>query len=860
MSALLKRHFWKIAATLVFLLWASTEIVPLKDAPDFGQFLLERAEVKQLTLPAATPATGLNAPAAAPQTIALDTLVKEARDRAKADTSGRLTVFAALREIAHERRLDISEAFPSLNLGSSLKNPDKRTKLVLAELLRQSKGRIQFGLDLAGGVAVTLQVQPKEGDVAPEMLTKAIQIIHHRIDGLGVVEPQIRAVDKDRIEVQFPGSSNLDIAELVRPARLEFRLVHETSRGSLQPPPPETVPAGYEVLTAEDEDGNNPPTYFIVKRLPEMTGDTVERAYVVSDGIGGFQVSLGFNAKGSQQFADLTTANVNRLLAIVLDGKLNSAPNINEPIRGGTASISGRFDQREAFELASVLNNPLDVPLKVLDQTTVGPSLAEDAIASGKTATLIAIAAVAAFMLFVYNAGGVIALLSLAVNVLLILGAMAMLGATMTLPGLAGIVLTIGMAVDANILIFERIREELAEGKSLVSSNQSGFTKALTTILDAHLVQLIICAVMIKFGAGPIKGFGWTLCIGVLSTLFSVLITGHLLMEMALESGVLKRLVMRTVLKDFRLDFVKLGRPAIIGSSLLVVLGFGYALMQGNAVFGRDFKGGDEVVVQFQQSPGAAKIREAARTANLADIGVAPVGTKEGAEVFKLETAEGKGKDLLAALQTTFPASGLKLVGESHVGQIIGKEILWNALKAVGISMVVILLYIAFRFEFGFGVSAMFSIFHDILMTIGIFVLAGREFNAPMVAAILCIAGYSINETVVVFDRIREELKNNPTGRLKDVINEAIRKVFARTMKTSTTTFLASAALYLFGSGVLKDIAFTFCVGIITSTFSAIFVAAQIFYWYHKGDRKHVEAHADAAPVYEWTATSKAAE
>ncbi len=861
MSALLKRHSGKIAATFALMLWAVTEIIPLQDTPDFGQYVLEQAETRQITVAVVPPAPGVSATPAVTQTVTLDTLVKEARERVKADP--KLSLFVALRQLAHDRQLDLSRFYPGMKLGSSLKNVDKRSKLVLAELLHRSKGRIQFGLDLAGGVAVTLQVQPKVGgsaDATPEMLKKAIEIIDRRVNELGVVEPQIRAVGNNRIEVQFPGSSNFDIVEIVRPAHLEFRLVMEGSRGSLQMPPAEEVPAGYEVLAAEDEDGNNPPTYYIVKKLPEMNGDTVERAGVVSDGIGGFQVSLRFNDKGAKQFADLTTASVNRLLAIVLDGKLHSAPNINEPITGGTASISGKFDQREAFELASVLNNPLDVPLKVLDQTIVGPSLAKDAIASGVKATAIAVVAVAAFMLVVYTSGGVVALLSLAVNVLLILGAMAYLGATMTLPGLAGIVLTIGMAVDANILIFERIREELAEGKSLVSSNQGGFTKALTTILDAHLVQLIICAVMINFGTGPIKGFGWTLCIGVLSTLFSVLITGHLIMELAAESGALRRLVMLPLIKDWKLDFVKFGKPAFIASGLLVVVGFGFAVAQGNAVFGRDFKGGDEITVQFKQSPGAVKIREAAKAAGLADLGVTTATGADGGEVFKLETAEGKGQELLAALQKSFPASGAEKIGGSQVGAIMGNEILLNALKAVAISMAVILLYIAFRFEFGFGVGAMVSTLHDILMTIGVFVITGHQFNAPMVAAILCIAGYSINETVVVFDRIREELKLNPNGKLKDVINSAITKVFARTIKTATTTFLASAALYVFGTGVLKDIAFTFCVGIVTSTFSAIFVAAQIFYWYHKGDRKQVEAHADATPVYEWTATSKAAE
>jgi SecD/SecF fusion protein len=445
--------------------------------------------------------------------------------------------------------------------------------------------------------------------------------------------------------------------------------------------------------------------------------------------------------------------------------------------------------------------------------------------------------------------------------VLIILGIMASLGATMTLPGLAGIVLTMGMAVDANILIFERMREELAVGKSLATANQSGYIKALTTILDAHFVQLIICAIMIWLGTGPIKGFGVTLAIGVVATLFSVLVTAHLMMEMLIESNFLKKFTMRRMLKDLHVDWVKYGKPAFIGSWAVVILGIVVVFVKGEKIYGIDFAGGDVISVAFKQRVDTAGIRSAAEAGGVGEINPTYVSALGGGnEVLKVETAEGKSGVLLAALQKAYPNAGFEKVGEYRVGAAIGKEIEWNALLAVSVSMLTILLYIALRFEFGFGIGAMFSSLHDIFMTIGIFVLFGHQFSAPMVAAILCIAGYSINETVVVFDRIREELKLNPTGSLRDVVNSAINKVFARTIMTATTTFLAALALYVFGGGVLRDISFTFLVGIVTSTFSAIFIAAQVFYWWHKGDRKHVEAHADVAPKYEWTGSSKASE
>jgi SecD/SecF fusion protein len=417
------------------------------------------------------------------------------------------------------------------------------------------------------------------------------------------------------------------------------------------------------------------------------------------------------------------------------------------------------------------------------------------------------------------------------------------------------------MAVDANILIFERMREELALGKSLSSANQGGFVKALTTILDAHFVQLIICGIMIWLGTGPIKGFGFTLLIGVLSTLFSVLITGHLLMELIIDSGFVKKITMRRMLGDLNVDFIKFGKPAAIGSVALVVISIAYVFYQGDKIYGIDFAGGDQITAKFAQKIDTSKIREVATANGIGEVSpsyVSDLGS--GKEQLKLETAYGKSGALFTALQKAYPAANLEKVGESQIGATIGKEIRWNAILAVGVSMLVILVYIAFRFEFGFGIGAMASTLHDILMNIGIFVLFGHQFSAPMVAAILCVAGYSINETVVVFDRIREELKLNPTGLLKDVINSAIKKVFARTIMTATTTFLAALALFLFGGGQLHDIAFTFLVGIVTSTFSAIFIAAQVFYWWHKGDRKHVEAHKDIAPKYEWAGSSRASE
>ena len=733
---------------------------------------------------------------------------------------------------------------------------------------------MQLGLDLNGGVAVTLEVDPKVTQRDPadvrEKLAKAVEIISARVNSLGVAEPIVRPVGDNRIEVELPSittKDNPDIVDSVKaPARLEFRVVNSSVSPSSVAPG--EIPPGYELLTLEDERGaQSISEELFIKRIPEATGDIIAKAFPHSDMYGKPEILMQFTSEGRKKFAAMTRqiADEGRRsgrtgrLAIVLDGKLYSAPTVREEIDNDSAVIEGQFTDREAIDLANVLNNPLDLPLIVKEQYEVGPSLAADAVSSGVKASIIGTAAVAAFMITFYATGGIVAVLTLAVNILIIFGALASFGATMTLPGLAGIVLTIGMAVDANILIFERMREELNDGKSLAVSNQSGYVKALTTIIDAHLVQLIICAIMIWLGSGPIKGFGVTLLIGVLSTLFSVLITAHLVMEEIISAGWVKKITMRHLLKTLHVDFIKFGRPAFIGSWIVVIIGVVVIAYKGSSIYGIDFSGGDVVTLQYKQHLDISQIRSVASSVKVGEINPTYENAIGGGnELLKIETPEGKSATVINALKAAYPSAGIEKIGEGHIGASIGKEIELNALLAVDVSMLTILLYIAFRFEFGFGVGAMFSTLHDIFMTIGIFVLTGHQFSAPMVAAILCIAGYSINETVVVFDRIREELKQNPGGSLRDVVNSAINKVFARTIMTATTTFLAALSLYLFGSGVLRDISFTFLVGIVTSTFSAIFIASQVFYWWHKGDRKHVEAHADVTPQYEWTGSSKA--
>jgi len=856
---MLKRNFWKLTLSFAVVLWALYALLPINDRP-FAEFATEKATAKSAEFTA---------------------LIKESTARVAAKQSP--SVFVALKVIAKERKLDLTKYFPQYPIEASLGNVDKRNAILLDHLLAQSKGHLQLGLDLKGGIAFTLEASDLPGtadigeDERKQKLSKAIEIIGERINGLGVAEPLIRAIGNNRIEVQLPGINTNDNPEVVasvqKPARLDFRLVYPFGT----PATVSETPVGYEVLSLEqDVRGQTVSDNLYVKRLPSMTGEGVSGAYPVMDEFGRFKINLRFNPDGSKRFAEVTreiaaysqqlqqqsgNGNARARLAIVLDGKLYSAPGVEKEISGGSAEISGSFSQREAFELSNVLNNPLDLPLQIKEQYEVGPSLAQDAIDSGISASVIGTVLVAAFMIMFYTVGGVVAVVSLLVNVLVIFGVLASIGATITLPGLAGIVLTIGMAVDANILIFERMREELNLGKSIKSALHAGYDKAFTTIIDAHLTQLGVCAVMIALGTGPIKGFGITLAIGVFSTLFSVLVASHLLMDWLIESEIIKKIAMPQLIKNAKADFLKWGKPAFVLSWLIVLIGVGVVLNKGEKIYGIDFAGGDVTTVSFTQQIKAEDIRKLAKTVGIDEVTPLYVSALGGSgKVLKLETPYGKSTELFNSLQKAYPESGLTIIGTSSIGPSIGAEIQWNALQAFLLSMVVILAYIAFRFEFGFAIGAVVASVHDILMTIGVFVMFGNQFSAPMVAALLSIVGYSINDTIVVFDRIREELKLNPSMTLRDVINMSINRVFARTLMTSITTLLAALALYFFGSGVMKDLAFTFIVGIITGTFSSIYIAAPVFFWWHKGDRSKAESNQDIKPTYEWDAGSKASQ
>ncbi|MDR1457407.1 MAG: protein translocase subunit SecD [Puniceicoccales bacterium] len=815
-----RKSFYRILLSLVIILLAVQNILPIHDRiPE--QYL---------------------ASCVTHDRAAFEELMRRAHERLEAGQSKSL--FLAIRDIANAERIDLSRFFKNKNVDD-IKNLSEKNKILLNILLADSKGKIKQGLDLKGGVSCVLKIDDSKFEnlgtsEKTEQLNKAIDIIRQRIDGFGVSEPLLRVFGKNCIEIQLPGISIKDNPEIVdtikKPAKLEFKLLHPTLVPKSKS---ERGPIGYEVLVFEGDHGNNgEEKYAFVKRIPDMTGSMVKHAGVVVGQYGEYEISLTMTEEGARCFEKVTAANINRRLGIVLDGKLYSAPSIRSAITSGRANINGNFSQRNAFELSNILNNPLEFELKFVELSEIGPSLAEDARIGSLRAMLIGTIVVAAFMLIFYHTAGIVSLIAVMANIVIILGVMATIGGTLTLPGIAALVLTIGMAVDANILIFERIREELLSGKPLKAALAAGHEKAFSTVLDANLTTLLTAIILIYFGVGPVKGFGVILAIGIFATMFGALVLSKGLLEFLVEKDLVKKLIPDFRIKPTSFDFLKhikliAGIYTIVALACIVVTAF-----RDTKIYGIDFTGGDEITITFEKKIPISEINKLASEHGMGEVtSVYQKSMADNSEILRIQTPEGQGTKFFDHLSNHFQDSKPFLVRKTEIGASVGQGTKLNALISVMLSMVGIMIYVAFRFETGYGIGAVISTIADVAMTILIYLALGHQISAPMIASILMVVGYAINDTIIVFDRIREELKINKSKTLKDIINLSINRTLSRTILTSTSTFLAALALYVFGSGVVVDFALVFSMGVIVGTFSSIFIASPVFYAWHRGDR-----------------------
>ncbi len=701
--------------------------------------------------------------------------------------------------------------------------------------------KIQLGLDIQGGTSFLIRLMQQQDDrpLTKNNLEQAVEVIRKRVDYFGGGEPVISPVGVDRILVQIPGLDPAKIVEarqqLSRVAKLEFRMVYPDNGERLRAidAGTEVIPPEYRIETHKIEgEGDQKPTEerLLVKKKADLGGDRVTGSNAEYDQQG-WGVSLRFDSVCAKKFGEITEANVGHRFAIVLDGVIQSAPVIRTAIYGGNAQITGNFTEQQARNLASVLENPLQTPVSVEEERSVSPTLGLDSIRSSIFAGLMGLAITFVLVMVYYRFAGLIANVVLVINIVLLMGALTMFNFVLTLPGIAGIILTIGLAVDASVLIYERLREELALGKSLKIALQTAYEKAFSSILDANVTTLITAAILFWKATGPVKGFAISLTLGILASLFTALVVGRNLFSWFVDTDRVKRVSMLHLISSKNINFLGKGWIAALCSVALLIAGAAAFVIRGDRNFGVDFKGGDLLSLSAAPSVQVAQVRESLKPLGL-DNEPIQQSIEKNRSFITIRSPLNTSDKINKAIREHIPYGEFKVEREERVGALVGGELARSSLWALGLGIFGILIYVTFRFELSFAVGAIVALLHDVLMTVGVFSLMGRELTLTMVGAVLTIAGYSINDTIVVYDRIREGLASGRRGSIEQIMNESINQTLSRTLLTSTVTLIPILCLFLFGGAVLRDFSLAIIIGVVVGTYSSIFIASPIVLWW----------------------------
>ena len=586
-----------------------------------------------------------------------------------------------------------------------------------------------------------------------------------------------------------------------------------------------------------------------------LEGDVITNASKSVTPQGGYEVSMRMNAEGSNVWARLTKANIGKSIAVVLDGYVYSYPNVNTEIPNGSSSISGDFDAKEAEDLANILKSgKLPAPARIVEDTVVGPSLGQEAVNSGLSSFAWAFLVVLAYMIFYYGfKAGAVSDIALLANMFFILGVLASFGAVLTLPGIAGIVLTIGMSVDANVLIYERIREELGSGKGVKLAVTDGYKNAFSAIIDSNVTTFLTGLILFMFGTGPIKGFATTLMIGIATSFFSAIFITRLIFERMLnKNSDIKFGTTLTLgfLKNTKVKFLEKRNLFYVISGIIIVVGIGSLATQGLKL-GIDFSGGRTYVVRFQEDVSATDIQKSlADEFEGAHVEVKTFGGDNQVRVATNYMVDESGEDVDNAIEQKlynglkqYVASGASFddfvndyrMSSQKVGPTIATDIKTKAYYSIAFSLLVIFLYILIRFRnWEYGLGALLALVHDVLVVLGVFSLLYKvvpfslEIDQAFIAAILTVIGYSINDTVVVFDRIREYLGLHPKRDRNAVVDSALNSTISRTVNTSLTTFVVLLVIFLFGGETIQGFVFALLIGVVVGTYSSLFIATPI--------------------------------
>ena len=787
---------------------------------------------------------------------------------------------------------------------------------------------------IAANPAITNQEGAVEAQIAKTLEgcdDRIIQVIRRRVDAMGTNEPVIQGMKNHRLLVQLPGADEKTRKEakasLQNAAFLEFRLTHPKNDQlvakllSKEVCPPgykksgsgyarldnwstlsqqpgyaaqfsrfETPDARYSFMLEDNGDGTFSPNFVARSTEPRVTGEDLVSSQVERDPTsGGLSIGFRLSAEGGRKFSQLTRnykahgpknpTDKGRQLAIILDDQLISAPVIQSEI-GSQGQITGRFDAKSAKKLSDELNaGALPAPMKILAETTVAPTVGEDAIHAGLVAAAMGFCLVAIFMFIYYWMAGLVADIALFLDIALLPTALVVVanvlgvfahdpsmggGGSMqlpvlTMPGIAGLVLSLGMAVDANVLIFERIREEFMAKKAAGEAIKLGYGRAFTAIFDSNLTTIITGVILFVVGTGPVRGFAITLTAGVVISMFTAVVVTRLVFDHCVDPSRMAPFKMMHFFKNPKFDFMKATKFtvgisfAIIAVSLAI---FAVRFLNNKAsVLSVDLTGGTSIVYNLKEEakPSETDIRACLNDFDNAAViqfqsGVGSstllVKTGETAETAKGQALEGKdvGAYVTKLLQEKFPQAEFKAASVDEVGSMVGADLKKSGTLAVLFSLIAILVYVGFRFQFGFGLGALVALAHDALISIGLFSLCGRQISLIVITAVLTIIGYSVNDTVVLFDRIREMLRHDKKLSFYDLCNAAVNACLSRTVITSVTTFFAVLALFAFGDGSIFDFALIMLFGVVAGTFSSVFIATPIMFWWYKGKRPDFEA------------------
>ena len=683
------------------------------------------------------------------------------------------------------------------------------------------KDRMKLGLDIKGGVYVVMEANTDlEGEELSEAMEQTQAVIEERVNQMGLAEPVVTIEGEKRIRVELPGAEDAQeaIEQIGTTAQLQFALADGT----------------------------------IV-----LDGSNVKNAEAAMDNeSAGYAVDLEFDGEGADLFHQATTTAYsgsvtsaiqgvpNDAIMIILDGQIISAPSVNEPISGGRCSITGGFSQEEATNLAALIEGgALPLELEEVNSSVQSAKIGYNALEMSVYAGIIGLALVMIIMMIAYKGLGVIASIALLFYVLIVINIMGFAGSVLTLPGIAGFILSVGMAVDANVVIFSRIREEIAAGKTIRVATQQGFKRALSTVVDSQVTTLIAAVILYEIGTSAVKGFAWTFMIGIVVSVFTAVVVTQLYVNLFANSRKYAKKSFFGIRKDGKasfsfdreLHFIKHKKVFYIVSIAIIIIGLGFGVVRG-LNYGIDFTGGTMIQMDMGEKVDIKEVDKALKEYKLDPEIIYSGANNEQIVIRTIEALDSDERaEVIGTINEAFGTTEEDVVAEELFGPSVGKELRNNAILAIIIASICMLIYIRFRFsQWKFGGAALLGVIHDVLIVIAFYAIFNITVNNPFIAGILTVVGYSINDTIVIFDRVRENLKYMRKGNTEEVLDTSITQTLGRSLMTSVTTLIVMVPLLIMAGEAIREFVLPLMVGIIAGAYSSICVCSPLYYEFSK--------------------------